>query len=117
MSVTIDDVLAESGLGNKVKKSRLPARLDFIQSASGLVLALFMWGHMMLVSSILLGKDTMYFVTKFLEGKYILGKSMPILVSGAAFSVSWVWRPVRLPDGCSPYQGYGVSRPSIRPDL
>ena len=56
-----------------VRKSRIPAKLDYIQSMTGLILALFMWGHLLLVSSILLGKDVMYTVTKFLEGKMILG--------------------------------------------
>ena len=41
------------------RKSRWPARLDWLQSVSGLLLALFMWGHMFFVSSILLGKDAM----------------------------------------------------------
>ena len=36
------------------RRSLIPARLDFIQSASGLLLlALFMWAHMLFVSSIL----------------------------------------------------------------
>ena len=67
-----------------IKKSRTPAKLDYIQSATGLTLALFMWGHMMLVSSILLGEEAMYTVTKFLEGQFIFGDSYPILVSAAA---------------------------------
>ena len=67
-----------------VKKSRKPAKLDYIQSATGLILALFMWGHMMMVSSILLGKDTMYMVTKFFEGYYILGDSYPMIVTATA---------------------------------
>ncbi|MDH5464994.1 MAG: fumarate reductase cytochrome b subunit [Thiovulaceae bacterium] len=67
-----------------VKKSRTPAKLDYIQSATGLTLALFMWGHMMLVSSILLGEEAMYTVTKFLEGQFVFGESYPLLVSGAA---------------------------------
>jgi fumarate reductase subunit C len=61
--------------------SRGPARLDWIQSASGLVLALFMWGHMFFVSSILLGKDAMWIVTKFFEGYFVFGRSFPWLVS------------------------------------
>lgn len=63
------------------RKSRWPARLDWVQSASGLVLALFMWGHMFFVSSILLGKDAMWTVTKFFEGYFFLGHSLPWLVS------------------------------------
>ena len=52
------------------RKSRWPARLDWVQSASGLLLALFMWGHMFFVSSILLGKDAMWSVTRFFEGYF-----------------------------------------------
>ncbi len=63
------------------RKSRWPARLDWLQSGSGLVLALFMWGHMFFVSSILLGKDAMWTVTKFFEGYFFFGRSMPWLVS------------------------------------
>ena len=63
------------------RKSRWPARLDWAQSASGLVLALFMWGHMFFVSSILLGKDAMWTVTKFFEGYFFFGRSYPAMVS------------------------------------
>jgi fumarate reductase subunit C len=65
----------------KLRKSRWPARLDWVQSASGLVLALFMWGHMFFVSSILLGKDAMWTVTKAFEGYFIFGRSLPWIVS------------------------------------
>lgn len=67
-----------------VEKSRVPAKLDYIQSATGLLLALFMWGHMLFVSSILLGEDVMYAVTKMFEGEYIFGRSYPIIVSATA---------------------------------
>lgn len=63
------------------RKSLWPARLDAMQSASGLVLALFMWGHMFFVSSILLGKDAMWTVTKAFEGYFLFGRSLPWLVS------------------------------------
>ena len=69
------------------RNSRWPARLDFAQSASGLVLALFMWGHMLFVSSILLGKDAMWAVTKAFEGYFIFGRSYPVLVSMAVAGV------------------------------
>lgn len=49
------------------KKSRLPARLDLIQSGTGLILGLFMWVHMMLVGSIILGKGAFNFVAKTME--------------------------------------------------
>ena len=63
------------------RKSLWPARLDTLQSLSGLVLGLFMWGHMLFVSSILLGKDAMWTVTKFFEGYFFFGRSLPWLVS------------------------------------
>ena len=64
-----------------VRKSRWPARLDWIQSVSGLILALFMWGHMFFVSSILLGKDAMWWVARAFEGSFIFGRPLPWLVS------------------------------------
>jgi fumarate reductase subunit C len=59
----------------------VPARLDLAQSLSGLFLGLFMWGHMILVASILLGKNAMYTITRFFEGYYFFGKSYPALVA------------------------------------
>lgn len=61
--------------------SRWPARMDWLQSVSGLLLGLFMWGHMAFVSSILLGHDAMWIVTKTFEGYFVLGRSVPLLVS------------------------------------
>lgn len=71
----------------RTRKSRWPARLDWTQSASGLVLALFMWGHMFFVSSILFGKDAMWTVTKTFEGYFLFGHSLPWLVSVVVASV------------------------------
>lgn len=65
----------------------MPAKLDLLQSLSGLFLALFMLVHTFLVASILLGKDAMYAETRFLEGYYIFGRSIPALVSAAAAGV------------------------------
>ena len=77
MDIKLPAALHQAGL----RKSRWPARLDVAQSASGLVLALFMWGHMFFVSSILLGKDAMWTVTRFFEGYFFFGRSYPVLVS------------------------------------
>ncbi len=74
-------IIAGVGLADAPKKSRWPARLDWTQSASGLVLALFMWGHMFFVSSILIGNDAMWTVTKTFEGYFVFGHSLPWLVS------------------------------------
>lgn len=66
------------------KSNRWPARMDVAQSVTGLILGLFMWAHMFMVSSILLGKDAMYFVAKMFEGEPFFGKPIPALVSGFA---------------------------------
>lgn len=75
----------------KQKIDKTPARLDLIQSASGLILGLFMWVHMLFVSTILLGKDVMYNVTKFFEGYYFFGESYPIIVSIAAGTIFFIF--------------------------
>jgi fumarate reductase subunit C len=55
--------------------------MDWAQSISGLLLGLFMWGHMAFVSSILVSKDAMWIVTKAFEGYFVFGRSVPGLVS------------------------------------
>jgi fumarate reductase subunit C len=82
------DVIAGTGLDQKARKSRWPARLDVLQSASGLFLGLFMWGHMAFVSTILISKDTMWWVTKMFEGQFLFGKSYPGVVSAIVIVVS-----------------------------
>lgn len=67
--------------------ARMPARLDVLQSASGLFLALFMWLHMFFVSSILLGKDAFWHVARFFEGYHLFGKPYPVLVSFVVLGV------------------------------
>ena len=61
--------------------NRWPAWLDIIQGVTGLALVLFMWVHMLMVSSILLGKDAFYVVARMFEGQYIFGRPYPLLVS------------------------------------
>jgi fumarate reductase subunit C len=82
------DVIAGTGLDLRPGKSRWPARLDFVQSASGLFLGLFMWGHMAFVSTILISKDAMWWVTKMFEGQLFLGKSYPGIVAAIVSLVS-----------------------------
>ena len=74
--------LAAAAAPRTVRNSRWPARLDWLQSVSGLILALFMWGHMFFVSSILLGNDAMWTITKMFEGYFVFGKAYPVIVSG-----------------------------------
>jgi len=82
-----NQLIAGVGLARVTRKSRWPARLDRAQSGTGLLLALFMWGHMIFVSSILLGKDAMWTVTKMFEGYFFFGKPYPILVSFVVLGV------------------------------
>jgi fumarate reductase subunit C len=81
------DVIAGVGLAGAGRKSRWPARLDWIQSASGLLLALFMWGHMFFVSTILISNDAMWTITKMFEGYFLFGQSYPGIVSFAVAGV------------------------------
>lgn len=80
-------ITADAAVPGCTGNSRVPAWLDITQSLSGLVLALFMWGHMFFVSSILLGKDAMYVVTRTFEGYYLFGQSYPGIVSVAVAGV------------------------------
>jgi len=82
-----DIIESLTGVDTQRKKSRIPAKLDFYQSATGLFLGLFMWAHMIFVSSILLGYDAMYYVTKMFEGQFIFGEGKPIIVSISVFIV------------------------------
>jgi fumarate reductase subunit C len=55
--------------------------MDLAQSATGLVLGLFMWGHMLFVSSILISKDAMWTITRLFEGYFFFGEAYPGMVS------------------------------------
>jgi len=71
----------------QTNSSSTAAWLDLTQGVSGLALVLFIWAHMFMVSSILLGKDAMYFVARMFEGEPLLGKPYPILVSAVALFI------------------------------
>lgn len=64
-----------------------PARLDALQSLSGLFLVLFIWAHMFFESSILLGEDAMYWVSRMFEGEPLFGEPYPLLVSAVGIAV------------------------------
>jgi fumarate reductase subunit C len=83
MSVATDPrgLIAGAGLAGRPLKSRWPARLDFAQSATGLVLGLFMWGHMFFVSTILVSADFMWTITRMFEGYFLFGTPYPGIVS------------------------------------
>lgn len=64
-----------------------PARLDVLQSGTGLLLGLFMWVHMLFVASILLGPDAMWTVARFFEGYFFFGRPVPGVVSALVAAV------------------------------
>lgn len=91
-TIGMNDVI-EGVVGKTVsgRRSCMPARLDYLQSATGLFLALFMWAHMFFVSSILISKEFMYKVTKFFEGAWFIENGEPLIVSFAAMFVSVIF--------------------------
>jgi len=80
----IEFITGKNSLG---KKSKIPARLDFLQSATGLVLALFISFHILFESSILFGKDAMYNLTKMFEGEPFIEGGEPLIISALAFII------------------------------
>jgi fumarate reductase subunit C len=89
----LDNSVIEGVIGRQIdgRKSKIPARLDFIQSASGLFLALFMWGHMFFVSSILVSKEFMYEITGLFELKFLFDGGSPVVVILAVAVVSFAF--------------------------
>jgi len=80
----------QSLLQEDVKKSHWPARLDKAQSLSGAALGFFMWTHLVLVSSILISKDAMMKLSRFMELGFLKPgerHAYPIAVSAVAFGV------------------------------
>ncbi len=82
--------IIESITGKTVqkKKSKIPARLDLLQSISGLFLALFIVFHLIFESSILLGKESMYSLTKMFEADFIIEGGSPLIISMLAIIIS-----------------------------
>lgn len=80
-----------TGLTTEGKKSRTPARYDKLLTATGVILALFMMGHMFFVSTILLGEDVMYKVTKLFELDFIFEGGLPIIVSIFVALISFIF--------------------------
>lgn len=68
----------------KPRSSRWPARLDLIQSTTGLVLALFLSVHLLLDSAILIGPHAADFVARAFEGAFIFARPQPWIISVVA---------------------------------
>lgn len=97
--------------------SRVPARLDLLQSLSGLFLALFMWLHMFFVASILAGKDAFWHVARFFEGYHLLGEPHPWLVSlvvAFVFAVFIVHAALAMRKFPAGYREYSTFREHVR---
>ena len=84
-----ENLIVESLLGKTTqkRKSKIPAKLDFLQSATGLILALFILFHLLFEASILLGKDVMYAITKIFEGDFFIEGGSSLFVSTLAFII------------------------------
>ena len=107
----IDAIESLTGVQPDGRKSRLPAKLDFIQSVTGAFLAIFMVGHMIFVSSILISKDFMNAIAKFMEMPFIFGDN-PIMVTvaaGTVFLIFIVHAAVALRKFPSTYRQYKVA--------
>lgn len=106
-----------SGIAAPQEGTRWPARLDLAQSLSGLLLALFMWGHMLFVSSILISKDAMWAITKFFEGYFFFGRSYPWVVSvivAAVFALFILHAGLALRKFPANYRQYSLFRRHMR---
>lgn len=69
------------------KVNSTPAKLDFLQSFTGLVLAVFIMGHILFEASILISNEMMYKVTLMFEGYYFFGERYPGIISFLAAAI------------------------------
>ena len=76
---------------HKKKLDKIPARLDFLQSATGLILALFIMGHILFEASILVSNEMMYKVTLMFEGYYFFGERYPGIISFLAGAIGSIF--------------------------
>src|ERR1051325_10421117 len=114
------DLIAGVGLHEKARKSHWPARLDLVQSASGLFLGLFMWGHMAFVSTILISNEAMWWVTRMFEGQFVFGKRYPGLVGAIVALVAFMFvlhgllAMRKFPPNYNEYQSFSGHRRMLR---
>lgn len=66
--------------GHSVPKGATPNRLDFMQAVSGVVLILFLWAHLLLVSSVLISPKLMDGIGWFFEATYMAQIGGPIVL-------------------------------------
>jgi len=92
---------------------KVPARLDFIQSLTGLILAVFIMGHILFEASILVSHEMMYRVTIMFEGYYFFGETYPGIISflaGAIFVIFITHALLAMRKFPSTYKQYKIIR-------
>ncbi len=97
----------------KEKIDKTPARLDFLQSFTGLILALFITGHIMFEASILISNEMMYKVTIMFEGYYFFGETYPGIITFLAAAISVIFvihAAIAMKKIPSSYRNYRVIR-------
>ena len=73
------------------KIDKMPAKLDFLQSTTGLILAVFIMGHILFEASILISDEMMYRVTLMFEGYYFFGERYPGIISFLAAAIGTIF--------------------------
>lgn len=68
--------------------------VDVVELVSGVSLALFLWAHMIFVSTILLGVDTFNFLSHFMEEYYLLPAAVFFLIIAFTGHVGAVLRRI-----------------------
>lgn len=77
----------EAGAARRAPRDRLPALLDLLQSASGLLLVLFLMVHLLLDAAILVSPAAADVVARAFEGQYLFGAAYPWIVSLVALAL------------------------------
>lgn len=66
-------------LSGTEQKGGIPTRLDFIQAVSGVLLILFLWAHLILVSSVIVSPSLMNAIAWFFEVTFMAQLGGPII--------------------------------------
>ena len=74
-----------AALVNAEKKGGTSTRLDFIQAVSGVLLILFLWAHLLLVSSVVISPKLMNAIGWFFEATYMAQIGGQIIVADDAW--------------------------------
>ena len=65
-------------------RSRIPAKLDYWQSVTGLILGIFIIFHMIFEASILVSNELMEQIAHFFELRFLVDGGVPLAVSALA---------------------------------